>query len=196
MRASCYRRGYKNSRERRSGLSRLWGIAVLLAEKISKMGAKLIGGDADEAFENIREKKRADSASQVKQTPDSRGYQPALTETTLKPNAPQMRSGATGDASAEAPASTNSIPRKTQNVKSESKGNAEGVLSNWLLRKHKAGASARRGILIIRKIYMCPAGSPAGHSFKNESQIDPPDLQLKHHGGRDDQLLNKYYTTN
>ncbi len=108
--------------------------------------------------------KRADSASQVKQTPDSRGYQPALTETTLKPNAPQMRSGATGDASAEAHASTNSVPRKTQNVKSESKGNAEGVLSNWLLRKHKAGAPARRGILIIRKIYMCPAGSPAGHS--------------------------------
>ena len=104
-----------------------WGIAVLLAEKIFKMGAKLIWGDADEAFENIREKKRADSASQVKQTPDSRGYQPALTETTLKPNAPQMRSGATGDASAEAPASTNSVPRKTQNVKSESMGNAESV---------------------------------------------------------------------
>ena len=34
-----------------------WGIAVSLAEKIFKMGAKLIGGDADEAFENIREKK-------------------------------------------------------------------------------------------------------------------------------------------
>ena len=56
MRASCHRRGYKNSRERRNGLSRLWGIAVSLAEKIFKMGAKLIGGDADEAFENIREK--------------------------------------------------------------------------------------------------------------------------------------------
>lgn len=104
-----------------------WGIAVLLAEKIFKMGAKLIWGDADEAFENIREKKRADSASQVKQTPDSRGYQPALTETTLKPNAPQMRSGATGDASAEAPASTTSIPTTAQNVKSENQENAGGV---------------------------------------------------------------------
>lgn len=160
-----------------------WGIAVLLAEKIFKMGAKHIWGDADEAFENIREKKRADSASQVKQTPDSRGYQPALTETTLKPNAPQMRSGATGDASAEAPASTNSVPRKTQNVKSESKGNAEGVLSNWLLRKHEAGASARRGILIIRKIYMCPAGSPAGHSFKADAALLSSGPRLKRHAG-------------
>ena len=122
-----------------------WGIAVLLAEKIFKMGAKLIWGDADEAFENIREKKRADSASQVKQTPDSRGYQPALTETTLKPNVPQMRSGATGNASAEAPASTNSVPRKTQNVKSESKGNAEGAFEQlasaeaWSMRAAAAG---------------------------------------------------------
>ena len=56
MRASCHRRGYKKP-ERRNGLSRLWGIAVLLAEKIFKMGAKLIGGDADEAFENIRKEK-------------------------------------------------------------------------------------------------------------------------------------------
>ena len=41
--------------------------------------------NTNEALENILGKKRADSASQVKQTPDSRGYQPALTETASRP---------------------------------------------------------------------------------------------------------------
>lgn len=74
--------------------------------------------NTNEAFESIWGKKRADSASQTGQESGSRGYQPALTETSSRPELPQTKSGFTGDASAEAPASDNSIPTAEQNVNS------------------------------------------------------------------------------
>lgn len=74
--------------------------------------------NTNEAFESIWGKKRADSASQTGQESGSRGYQPALTETLSRPELPQTKSGFTGDASAEAPASDNSIPTAEQNVNS------------------------------------------------------------------------------
>ena len=74
--------------------------------------------NTNEAFESIWGKKRADSASQTGQESGSRGYQPALTETSSRPELPQTKSGFTGDASAEAPASDTSIPTAQQNVNS------------------------------------------------------------------------------
>lgn len=74
--------------------------------------------NTNEAFESIWGKKRADSASQTRQESGSRGYQSALTETSSRPELPQTKSGFTGDASAEAPASDNSIPTAEQNVNS------------------------------------------------------------------------------
>lgn len=104
---------------------------VVVVELVSKGRKSLQPTTAwqntNEAFENIWGKKRADYASQVKQTSDPRGYQPALTETTLNPNAPQTKGGVAGAAPAEAPASTTSIPTTAQNVKSENQENAEGV---------------------------------------------------------------------
>lgn len=84
--------------------------------------------NTNEAFESIWGKKRADSASQTGQESGSRGYQPALTETSSRPELPQTKSGFTGDASAEAPASDNSIPTAEQNVNSgqtENSGSSE-----------------------------------------------------------------------
>ena len=74
--------------------------------------------NTNEAFESIWGKKRADSASQTRQESSSRGYQSALTETSSRPELPQTKSGFTGDASAEAPASDTSIPTAEQNVNS------------------------------------------------------------------------------
>ena len=104
---------------------------VVVVELVSKGRKSLQPTTAwqntNEAFENIWGKKRADYASQVKQTSDPRGYQPALTETTLNPNTPQTKGGVAGAASAEAPASTTSIPTTAQNVKSENQENAGGT---------------------------------------------------------------------
>ncbi len=87
--------------------------------------------DYDKAYayrDSLINNKRADSASQVKPKPDSRGYQPTLTETTLNSEVPQAR-GIADNSSAEAPASTTSIPTTAQNVKGENGGNAGGAKS-------------------------------------------------------------------
>lgn len=81
--------------------------------------------NTNEAFESIWGKKRADSASQTRQESGSRGYQSALTETSSRPELPQTKSGFTGDASAEAPASDTSIPTAEQNVNSGQAENSE-----------------------------------------------------------------------
>lgn len=89
--------------------------------------------NTNEAFESIWGKKRADSASQTRQESGSRGYQSALTETSSRPELPQTKSGFTGDASAEAPASDTSIPTAEQNVNSgqaENSGRERGFSKN------------------------------------------------------------------
>lgn len=97
--------------------------------------------NTNEAFESIWGKKRADSASQTGQESGSRGYQPALTETSSRPELPQTKSGFTGDASAEAPASDNSIPTAEQNVNS---GQAENSGSSKQRAKTNLGSKSTR----------------------------------------------------
>lgn len=97
--------------------------------------------NTNEAFESIWGKKRADSASQTGQESGSRGYQPALTETSSRPELPQTKSGFTGDASAEAPASDNSIPTAEQNVNS---GQAENSGSSEQRAKTNLGSKSTR----------------------------------------------------
>lgn len=97
--------------------------------------------NTNEAFESIWGKKRADSASQTRQESGSRGYQSALTETSSRPELPQTKSGFTGDASAEAPASNNSIPTAEQNVNS---GQAENSGSSEQRAKTNLGSKSTR----------------------------------------------------
>ena len=97
--------------------------------------------NTNEAFESIWGKKRADSASQTGQESGSRGYQPALTETSSRPELPQTKSGFTDDASAEAPASDNSIPTAEQNVNS---GQAENSGSSEQRAKTNLGSKSTR----------------------------------------------------
>ena len=97
--------------------------------------------NTNEAFESIWGKKRADSASQTGQESGSRGYQPALTETSSRPELPQTKSGFTGDASAEAPASDTSIPTTEQNVNS---GQAENSGSSEQRAKTNLGSKSTR----------------------------------------------------
>lgn len=97
--------------------------------------------NTNEAFESIWGKKRADSASQTGQESGSRGYQPALTETSSRPELPQTKSGFTGDASAEAPASDTSIPTAEQNVNS---GQAENSGSSEQRAKTNLGSKSTR----------------------------------------------------
>nr|DAH44397.1 MAG TPA: hypothetical protein [Caudoviricetes sp.] len=97
--------------------------------------------NTNEAFESIWGKKRADSASQTRQESSSRGYQSALTETSSRPELPQTKSGFTGDASAEAPASDNSIPTAEQNVNS---GQAENSGSSEQRAKTNLGSKSTR----------------------------------------------------
>lgn len=97
--------------------------------------------NTNEAFESIWGKKRADSASQTRQESGSRGYQSALTETSSRPELPQTKSGFTGDASAEAPASDNSIPTAEQNVNS---GQAENSGSSEQRAKTNLGSKSTR----------------------------------------------------
>jgi hypothetical protein len=97
--------------------------------------------NTNEAFESIWGKKRADSASQTRQESSSRGYQSALTETSSRPELPQTKSGFTGDASAEAPASDTSIPTAEQNVNS---GQAENSGSSEQRAKTNLGSKSTR----------------------------------------------------